>query len=280
MIAPGKLNCGEILEYRAADGDVLRYRRIDAVPSERDIVYLHGIESHGGWFVPAAERLARRGTSCSLIDRRSSGLNSRQGHADAANATQLLADVQCARSAVAGRSESDVHLVGLSWGGKLALASALQNPVGISSLTLITPGLAARVDLCLAEKIRLLAALACRRTTTLPIPIEPEMFTTRQPYLNFIRNDPLRLHMATARFFWVSRALDRFVRRRISELSLPTLCLLAGGDEIIDNDSVRTLLGRASRPVAIDEFEGASHSLQFDHVDRLVDRIHEFQTSL
>ena len=108
----------------------------------------HGIESHAGWFAIAAAELRRRGFDVYCLDRRGSGLNRANrgfvsGHVDAYET--LLADIDAFVRPLRPRYDH-VFLVGLSWGGKLALAYGLSHPETVDGLVLITPGLRATVD--------------------------------------------------------------------------------------------------------------------------------------
>ena len=89
------------------------------------LLYLHGIESHAGWFIESASLMNTRGWPVVLAERRGSGRNTEdRGHARSCR--QLLADVFCAaRYCQQHWPTCRVHLAGVSWGGKLALAAAL-----------------------------------------------------------------------------------------------------------------------------------------------------------
>lgn len=270
-LPPGTTEQGSIESYTTPDGTELRYRRVAAggtssggAPVGR-LVYLHGIESHGGWFLPMAARLAAHGYELNLLDRRGAGLNRGvdTGHADSGD--QLLDDVQAFR-----RAAGEHHLIGLSWGGKLALASALRDPEGLRTLTLITPGLVPLVDLGLGQKLRLVLTALVGRRAMFDVPIEPEMFTRTERYLDYIRADALRLERVSNRFLLAGRRLDRLIRARVEALSSPALLLLAGHDRIIDNRRTRALLERAPRGlVEVREYAEATHSIQFDDKEAL-----------
>jgi pimeloyl-ACP methyl ester carboxylesterase len=260
--------------FRASGGDQLHYRVVEAGRPDHALIYLHGIESHGEWFLPAASRLRELGVTTILLDRRGSGLNSHlePGHAD--SAAELLEDVRLLRAKLGPQRFA---LVGLSWGGKLALAAALAQPDSWTRLILITPGLVPRVDLAWSEKFRLLACWAFRPHARFGVPIEPEMFTQTPHWLDYLRQDPMRLKRVTAKFLRASVSLDSYVRSRIEKLRVPSLLLLAGDDSIIDNDKTRRLFERIRPDLrTVEVFAGATHSLQFDCVDRLVEHMKAF----
>ena len=60
----------------ASDGYMWKYRRYNPVGEQRgEIVSLHGIQSHGGWYETSSSFLAEHGWGVSFLDRRGSGLN-------------------------------------------------------------------------------------------------------------------------------------------------------------------------------------------------------------
>ena len=56
LSAPGVRARCEIGTYTGAGGRELRYGVVRAPDERRVLLYLHGIESHGGWFLAAAEQ--------------------------------------------------------------------------------------------------------------------------------------------------------------------------------------------------------------------------------
>jgi pimeloyl-ACP methyl ester carboxylesterase len=169
-----------------------------------------------------------------------------------------------------------LHLLGLSWGGKLATAVALDQPEELQSLILVTPGLRSRTDLSLLAKATVLLNLLAGGRRRFKLPIEPEMFTNTPRFLDFIRRDPWRLQKVTARFLLTSRALDWMIARRIASLRLPILLFLAGKDPIIDNQGVADLLSGVTSQVRLQIFEEAIHAIQFDQMERMVREIVNF----
>jgi alpha-beta hydrolase superfamily lysophospholipase len=243
------------------------------------VLYLHGIQSHGGWYESSAARLAAAGCAVLLPDRRGSGENTAdRGHAP--NARRLLLDVREAgewlrRNARASR----VDLIGVSWGGKLALAAHVASPSATRSLSLVAPGLFPVVDIPAMQKLKLAAAVLLAPRRRFPIPLgEPNLFTENAQRQRYIRDDALSLRDATAACFWASRRLDVAARAARASLPTPLRVFLAERDRIIDNAAtrawVRSLEAWPTRGVV--EYHGASHSLEFEpdpsgYLDDLVD---------
>ena len=227
---------------------------------------LHGIQSHSGWYVGSAEHLAQAGVSVVAPDRRGSGMNT-QARGDAPNHRVLLEDVRRtviqAHQLFPGRP---VHLVGISWGGKLAAAFALRYRHMLRSLILITPGLYPQVDLRLLDKLAVLFQRFWEPGRLFPIPLcDPRLFTANPDRVHYIAEDPLSLHRATARFLMVSRLLDVLVQRQSPTLRLPVLLFLAGQDRIVDNLKLRRFFEALPGPYTrLVVYPGAHHTLEFE----------------
>ena len=280
--APGHVRSEET--FVAPDGVELGYvaHRRAGGAARLAFVYVHGIESHAGWFDRAAELLCMQDADVFCLDRRGSGINRENrgfvsGHVD--RWETLVADVHAFATPLRGRY-AQVLLIGLSWGGKLAVAHALVHPRDFDALVLITPGLRSRVDLRLGQKVEALIACWLRPTAAIEIPITPTMFTHTPAFLEAMAADPLRLRTATGRFFLVSRELDGLVAERIGGLRLPVLLVLAGHDRIIDNEGVLGLLRSASTQLTVRMYEDQTHSVQFDAPERLVADIAAWVESL
>jgi alpha-beta hydrolase superfamily lysophospholipase len=262
--------------YAASDGAALGYVRYDKPGAKTALVYLHGIESHSGWFAKSASLLREQGYAVYCLDRRGSGINRENrgfvsGHVDSYKT--LLADVSAFIQPLRNRYDS-VFLVGLSWGGKLALSYGLTHPADIGGLVLITPGIRTLVDVSLFTKFKILFFSRTQPMEPIATPIKPEMFTTTPRTLEFIQRDPLRLKYATAGFFFESRRLDGYIDGLISNLRLPVQLFLAGEDRIIDNEGVRLVLEQGSQDkLEIVTYEDQTHSIQLDATERMVQDI-------
>ena len=228
------------------------------------LLYLHGIESHAGWFIQSAEMVNARGWPVVFAERRGSG-RSQQDRGHASGYKRLLADVFYAAGYCRDRwPNRRVHLAGVSWGGKLALAAALKRPELFASLTMITPGLFPRVDLSGRQKLAVLFEHLFKPKVKMPVPLaDARLFTDNPEQIAFIEQDELRLHEVTASFFWASYKLDKLIERRGCRLTLPAHLLLAGADRIIDSDKTRAWFENCSAPEKkLSEFADSAHTLE------------------
>ena len=262
-VVPGGAS-GELRSVQASDGETLAYRLFAADPAARrgSVVHLHGIQSHGGWYVETAAELARCGYSVFLADRRGSG-RSEQRRGDFASADQLMDDVGSFVAEAASDGAPTV-LFGSCWGARPAVGFAARSQGALSGLVLACPALKATVDLEPLRKLQVFAGRGLRPGWRVPIPLRPEDFTANPPYLEFIRGDPLSLHEVTARFFFNQFFWDR---RLLAErdISLPVLLMQAGQDDVVDVAAVRSWYDRLASPQKKYVFyEGFGHILDFE----------------
>ena len=232
------------------------------------IVYLHGIQSHPGWFVASAQALRDSGHAVYQITRRGSGDNTRQrGHARTAG--QLLRDVDAAcRFAIERTGRPACHLLGVSWGGKLAAAymAAHKRSAEIASLTMIAPGIAARVKPPFATRLAAGLCFGAWPTKRLTIPLsDVELFTDNEPMRAYLRADACRLLRGSARFFVISKRLDWMIRgAREGCIDVPTTLLLAERDRIIHNGKTAHAVKRLTSGRASVRMLDACHTMDFE----------------
>jgi acylglycerol lipase len=280
-----------IATHVAPDGYRLHFRRWfpSGHPRAR-IVYLHGIQSHGGWYERSCRALCEAGCDVFFLDRRGSGLNEPdRGHAK--NWQQLETDVVSFLRAVRGGEHAPTNgsdrtatadqntgvepaaallpviLLAVSWGGKLAAVVAARNGELVDGLGLLYPAIAARVRPRWDQVLLLKAAIrlgAGRRQ--MPIPLDnPALFTGSPRWQRFIAEDPLSLRQATLSLFRASHDLDRAVQDTAEQIRTPTLMMLAGRDQIIDNAAARAYFNRlASLEKKLIEYPEAQHTLEFE----------------
>lgn len=270
----------EALNLELPDGyatSVFRYRHAgaggapDRSPTMLPVLYMHGIQSHPGWFSASACHLAQLGHTVYQVTRRGSGANT-QARGDVACAGQLLDDVASACRLV--RSDSGcgrTHLLGVSWGGKLLAAFLAARPSPeAASLTLVSPGLASRVDVSLGRKLAIVWALRFDPARLFDIPLNDASLFTADPRMqDYLRGDRLRLHKATARLLWASRRLDRIIAEAVcGRIGVASTLILAEGDRIIDNARTRRLAGHLTAGRARVVQLPGQHTLEFEPAPR------------
>ncbi|MHC5112784.1 MAG: alpha/beta hydrolase [Planctomycetota bacterium] len=257
----------EEIEVTVAD-DYRAYARFWRPREQRGaVLYHHGIQSHCGWYETSARRLAEAGYAVLQVDRRGSGRNvADRGHAESAD--QLIQDSRRAQLRLLELANCDAcHVVGVSWGGKLVVASYVADPTHTSSLTLVTPGLFPKIGVSKAEMAKIGMAMLYEPRKHFDIPLnDAELFTTVPRWQEFFRIDKPTLRRCTAGFYLASRRMDKIVAQLGQCPPVPVHLFNASDERIVDNDKtcryVRELNWHHSR---ITTYEGARHSLEFEN---------------
>ena len=263
-----------VQEFTAGDGYRLKYRRYPARDTPRgELVFIHGIQSHAGWYEHSCTRFAEAGYHVSFLDRRGAGMNA-EARGDAPGGFRRLLDDlaefltalprEVPRGATVGRLP--LFLGAISWGGKLAVALERRHPGLVDGLMLFCPGFKARVKPSFGQRLLILLCRLFRPRKLFAIPLnDPELFTANPRWHAFLREDPLRLHHATARLLVESARLDGYLRFVPKYVHVPVLMLLAEHDRIIHNRKTREFVERFATPdKEIIEYAGAHHTLEFE----------------
>lgn len=237
------------------------------------VLYLHGIQSHCEWYTETARAINAAGFAVLQPDRRGSGRNLRErGHADSHG--QLIEDGFLCVSELRRRTGADrVHLIGVSWGGKLVVAMHVTDPTVAASLTLVAPGLFPVVDVSAAEKFRIGWSMLSEPKRHFDIPLNnPELFTAEPDKIEYLRHDALQIHQATAGFFLASRRMDRVFKKLPDGPPVPVHLLLAGDERIIDNDATRDFVSNLPwKDKRISIYPKSRHTIEFgEERDRFV----------
>lgn len=235
------------------------------------VLCLHGIQSHSGWYGYSSRQLCTAGYEVVFVDRRGSGLNqSERGHARHQDrlindVVQALEDLRIRRNELA--PTVPVTLLGLSWGGKLASVVAARRQELIDGLVLLYPGIRSRFEASILDNVKLsLAREAELFEKLIPIPLDdPGLFTGQTESQAFIRNDDLSLRDVTVSFLLANRELDKMTQDAPPEIRCPSILMLAGKDQIIDNAATKDWYkSLASQERALFEYPDACHTLEFE----------------
>ncbi|MCA9075085.1 MAG: alpha/beta fold hydrolase [Planctomycetaceae bacterium] len=264
-------DAGEVCEFRASDGQLLKYRhwRTDGNPRAY-VIALHGIQSHSGWYGYSSKSLAAAGIDVRFLDRRGAGLNDHDpGHV--ANARRLFDDVtEFARDLDELRSNDEatipIYLLGLSWGARLASTVCARHPGLFDGLILLYPGIYTQIQPSTLQRIALqLTRTLGAGTRRVPVPLDKSQFTTDPQWQQFIMNDPLATREVSVSFLLESESLARTAVKGLKWLALPRLVMLAGQDDIVDRRSTDQLLSRMPpKQLSLIEYPEARHTLDFE----------------
>ena len=258
----------EIASFVTSGGYKLHYRHFQPVGmSKGTIVFIHGIQSHGGWYETSCKKFAQAGYRVLFLDRRGSGLNE-VSRGDSPSFRTLLDDLkeflQYQRKEIAGATP--LILGAISWGGKIAFGLEIRMASLVDGFILLAPGFCPKVHPTRKERffIALGSLFSPRRLFNIPLN-DPELFTSNPVAQKFLKEDPLALRKATARFLLDSVRLDFYLRIFRTKISKPILLLIAGQDKIIDNEKTIAFVKRfASGSLTVRDYPEAHHTFEFE----------------
>lgn len=251
-----------IRHYRGQDGRKLAVRLWEPSATAPNVVLLHGIISHGGWYESSCSQLAARGFRVHFLERRGSGLNA-EHRGDVERWTTWLSDVTTYLDQLSGSRV----VLGISWGGILATALAHRHSHLIDGVGLICPGLFSTVAASAVQRLglRVASAIGLKRMRV-NVPLQaPEWFTKSPIHQLYVGQDPIALRKITIRMASCNVELLRNALSAPEEINVPILLMLASDDPIVINGPTRQWvqrIGHADKTII--EYAGASHTLEFE----------------
>lgn len=224
------------------------------------VIYLHGLESHMGWFFNIAEFLRSKGMNVYAFDRRGSGLN--RDRCKSFCAKYILSDLKTFLDLVKyEHPESMIFLLGLCLGGKIAVSFAASYKDHLDGLILVSPSLKNKLKFSLLDILSILF----RPNSMIKSPIEDHMFTSNEKYLKHVKKDAMRLRYIPAQHFLEIARMDKFVKSALHNVHLPVLLMLAGKDDIIDTESIKKwFLKLPSEDKTLRVYDDFHHILTFE----------------
>jgi len=268
----------QLKQFTARDGTQIFYREWEGRGHRSLIVYLHGLESHLGWFIDTGNLLNKKGFHVYAVERRGSGISkAERGHIE--SFLVLIEDVKEAVELFrAQHSGKKIYLIGLCWGCKIAVTFAAYHQDLIDGLILVSPAVRTRVSLPLRQKVDVIFSNIARPKKLFDVPLEDRMFTKNPKYIEFIKKDELKLKKVTARFFFETGKMNFHFNSIAHKIHIPVLTLLAGEDLIVDNEGVKKWFARlGSKDKTIKIYPGCYHSLQFEKTKDVVNYIADWE---
>lgn len=250
----------QVGQFDTEDSSRLYYDCWPAGWNEPCVIYLHGLESHTGWFLNLAEFLNSKGINIYAFDRRGSGLNknSSRNFSSRYISSDLKIFIDLVKK---DHPRSRIFLIGLCLGGKIAVDFFSYHQDCLDGLILISPSLKSKLRFSLSDKLSILF----RPNSMLRVPIEDSMFTSNERYLKYIKNDSLRLRYIPAQHLLEIAKMDRHLKKASGNIRVPVLLMLAGIDEIIDIVGVKRWYKKLPSPdKTLKFYKGYHHLLTFE----------------
>jgi acylglycerol lipase len=238
------------------------------------IVYLNGLESHGGWFDDCAKELVKKDIFICSLDRRGSGLNAKTygDYNSWINDVKIL--VQDIKKV---NPKSEINLVSLCFGARVATGYAIKYPDSLNSLIYISPGFETKINLNCFEKFCVgLSGLGINFPINSPIKND-KMFTENQDKLNYMREDLMRTISPNSSTFYQGNLLNELDKKALKEIKSPALVFFAENDKIVDiPKNVEIFLNFKITPKII-IFPGKEHTIFFgENKDKFIEGLYEF----
>lgn len=245
----------------SAGGHGIYYNKWKVEYPEHVFIFLNGLESHAGWFDEMADALAGDSVRTYGLDRRGSGLNCR----NSGKYQDWIDDVtELARIAKNENPVAKIHLVSICFGAKLATACAIQGPNRYDSLIYLSPGLSVKVTPTPKEKMLIGLDKLPKMYFNIRTPIKnDEMFTSQPKALYFLYNDKLRTHSPRASDFYQAMMIDLYISKKLGKVTTPSLALLAGKDQVVNNKKTLKALSKFGQKPKIIEYPNSDHVIFF-----------------
>ena len=232
------------------------------------LFYVHGTQSHAGWLFETGPTLSARGIVVYVLDRRGAG-RSAGNRGDITSYETWVDDYAAALLEVRARHGGlPLTIIGQSMGAPIAAAVAARQPSEHEAVLFSAPALdnlhASRPPEWLDE-IRAKSSGALHDITT-PL----EAFAQTERYLEWMRDDPLRLRQISVRFLasWIE--LELHLRQLpAGALQRPCALLQPRRDRVVHSDGARRLFERLcdERGLAV-QLPTDDHYLEFSTARR------------
>jgi len=253
----------EIKKIPTKDKQILVYSKCGEGGVKNIFIYLNGMKTHYGRFAEIAHELISTGDVVYGLDRRGSGLNMRitGNYQSWINDVDEIVDIVYQEN-----PDADINLIGFSLGARIASAYAIQNPEKINSMIFLSPGLKTKSKISLSKKLKIVAAglLGINSNVSTSIKREDSSSLDIKEYLEFSQNDKLRICALNARDYFQAKLInDNCVLKNLNKIKTKSLVILAGNDEIVDNEKTKEVLAKFGKKSKIVEYPNYRHNTLF-----------------
>ncbi len=218
----------------APDGTQLVYDAYEPPQPRAAVLLLHGWADHAGRWREVGERLRDAGLATYLLDQRGHGRSGgRPGYLS--RFSQLLGDLQAFRRAVRLRTDGRQLLLGLGFGGLVALRYLETQPSdAIAAAVVCCPWLGPAFKAPAWTRVAGRVLQDLWPTLSMPLRLDPEQLS-RDPAVNKAYSEDPAVHDvispgAWREIKWAQGAVVADAQR----IESPLLLLLAGEDRVVD----------------------------------------------
>ena len=254
---------------------------VRTVPNGRAIgifIFVHGSESHSGWFSKVSQNLAKKGYITVCYDRIGWGQSpGKKGCAEPLSRLSLQLHQFLREAAPDNQThELPVHIVGLSWGGLLVLHAAARGLLNeAKTLHVLVPGLFPNPKFSLLEKIKIFLGGILGLPFMVDLPWKPADFSTNPDVQSYILKDQLRTTRVSAQFLWRTFLMQQSLNLHHESLRQKSLqFILAENDGIIDTPATAAFAARSGAETIITS--SSAHAIVLDSADETAEALHLF----
>ena len=251
----------QIDHFIADDGQIIRFNKWNPKKTEHIFIFLNGLESHAGWFSAMAADFAKKNIATYALDRRGSGLNSR----NTGKYRQWISDVfELTKIAKHQNPNTKTHLVSICFGAKLATACAIKQPDEFDSLIYMSPGISVKVTPTPLEKLLIALDTLSPFSFNIPSPIRnDEMFTDSPDALYFLYKDKLRTYSPRASDFYQAKKINTYILKNLNKIKTSSLVLLAEKDQVLNIEKTKTIFASFAKKSKTIIYPNSQHVIFF-----------------
>ena len=241
------------------------YRKWSAPSPKAVLLLVHGISTHSGRWQFLAEYFLTNNISSYAIEMKGfclpKGLKAPQESLDSFfNDICHLCDLikkEC--------PGCKIFVIGESAGGIVSFLSATLKPDYFDGLVCISPAFASKIDLNLADYLKIFTSSISDPGRQFTLPIAPDMCTRDSDYLKIVDSEREQYQCTTARLLVGLIFAQIRCRMLRSKIKIPVLFLIAGDDNIVDPMvSVKMFKSLRIRDKKLIEYPGMRHSLSIE----------------
>lgn len=252
---------GWIVEFESFDSvdrkvqifsHLFRPEKVKPELAHRALVILHGQGEHSGRYIHWPHYLKDEIGSIYLIDHRGHGQSTGiRGHADHFDCyvDDAAAAVRRYHHYLMGKyGKAEIHLVGHSMGGLIALRAALRYNLPIRSIVASAPMIELGFPVPRAKEF--VANLLNKVVPYLPLPSQPlaDLVSRDPAVVEHYKADRLNHSFVSPGFYFSYLAVKKDTIRRAKEFRVPVLFLLPMADQVINPEGTEELYRAVEAP--------------------------------